>query len=68
MVVVKASTSSGIQHALEGLRSGGHAALVTALATSTLTMRKSGGAEERYSVSGGHRAVSVSHALACSTG
>ena len=39
-----------------------HAALVTALATGTLTVRKAGGAEERMSVSGGFFEVSDNRA------
>jgi len=35
-----------------------HASLVTAMATGTLTVRKSGGAEERWQVSGGFFEVS----------
>ena len=39
-----------------------HAALVTALASGTLTVRKSGGAEEQWSVSGGFFEVSANRA------
>ena len=39
-----------------------HAALVTALASGVLTVRKSGGAEERWQVSGGFFEVSNNQA------
>ena len=39
-----------------------HAALVTALASGTLTVRKSGGAEERWQVGGGFFEVSNNRA------
>ena len=45
-----------------------HAALVTALAAGTLTVRQAGGAEERYAVSGGFFEVSNNRATVLADG
>jgi len=51
-----------------------HAALVTALASGTLTVRKEGGAEDKYGVSGGffevsnNRATVLADAVGAATG
>ena len=45
-----------------------HAALVTALASGTLTVRKAGGAEERMNVSGGFFEVSDNRATVLADG